>query len=159
MKLVLLAVLIALLQSDTTALVEASKAAKAKKKPSSTKVITNADVKKSKGKLIERPATATAAEVKPEATLLEKQQAERTARLKAEATRAELDKTIAALEKEVAALEQSYYETNDLEYRDKVITAKFAEAKRKLDEARGAAGFSPPKEESGGMKPAAPPKP
>jgi|ERR1051325_5083947 hypothetical protein len=136
MKLLLLAVLIAAMQSDTTALVEASKAAKAKKKSSTTKVITNADVKKSKGKLTELPAGKT--EVKREPTLLEKQEAERTARLVNEAKRAELEKTIATLQREVDALEQSYYATNDLDYRDKVIAVKFADAKKKLDEARAA---------------------
>lgn len=135
MRLLVLAFMIAALQSDTTALVEASKAAKAKKKTSTTKVITNADVKKSKGKLIERPGTP-APVAKPEPTLLEKQEAERTARLIAEAKRAQLEKTIAALEKEVADLETSYYATNDLDYRDNVITVKFAEAKAKLDNAK-----------------------
>jgi len=133
MKLVLLAVLIAALQSDTTALVEASKAAKAKKKTSPTKVITNADVKKSKGKLIENRNSAAQTEVKQEPGLKEQAEAKRTARLAAEERLASADKTVAALEKQVAALEASYYETNDLDYRDKVITKKFAEAKAKLD--------------------------
>ena len=133
MKLVLIALLIASLQSDTTALVEASKEAKAKKKTgSTTKVITNADVKKSKGKLVERPGTK-APEVKPEPTLLEKQAAERAAQAVTNAKRAELQTTIDALEKEVAALEASYYAANDLDYRDKVIAPKFAEKKAKLD--------------------------
>jgi hypothetical protein len=135
MKLILIAMLVASLQSDTTALVEASKEAKAKKKTSTTKVITNADVKKSKGKLSQRPAT-TAPDVKPEPTLMEKQAAERTARLATEAKRAELQTTIDALEKEIAALEASYYAANDLDYRDKVIAPKFAEKKAKLDAAK-----------------------
>jgi len=136
MKLVLVALLIASLQSDTTALVEASKEAKAKKKSgTTTKVITNADVKKSKGKLVERPGTK-APDVKPEPTLLEKQAAERTARLAAEAKRAELQATIDALEKEVATLEASYFATNDLDYRDNVIAKRFAEKKTKLDAAK-----------------------
>ena len=135
MKLVLIALIVASLQSDTTALVEASKEAKAKKKTSTTKVITNADVKKSKGKLVERPGTK-APEVKPEPTLMEKQAAERTARLASEAKRAELQATVAALEKEVAALEASYFATNDLDYRDNVIAKRFAEKKTKLDAAK-----------------------
>jgi hypothetical protein len=135
MKLVLVALIVASLQSDTTALVEASKEAKAKKKTSTTKVITNADVKKSKGKLSERPASK-APEEKPGPTLLEKQAAERTARLASEAKRAELQATIDALEKEVAALEASYFAANDLDYRDNVIAKQFAEKKTKLDAAK-----------------------
>ena len=136
MKIVLVALIVASLQSDTTALVEASKEAKAKKKSgTTTKVITNADVKKSKGKLSQRPGTK-APEVKPEPTLMEKQAAERTARLAGEAKRADLQTTIAALEKEVAALEASYFAANDLDYRDNVIAKQFAEKKTKLDAAR-----------------------
>jgi len=135
MRLLFVALVIAALQNDTTALVEASKAAKAKKKTSTTKVITNADVKKSKGKLSEHSATPVPA-TKPEPTLLEKQAAERTERLTLEAKRAELEKNVAALEHEVAALEQSYYESDDLDYRDTVIAKKFAETKAKLDAAK-----------------------
>ncbi|PYQ29858.1 MAG: hypothetical protein DMF56_09020 [Acidobacteria bacterium] len=139
MKLLLVALLIASLQSDTTALVEASKEAKAKKKSgtTTTKVITNADVKKSKGKLTElSPSKAKTAEVKPEPSLMEKQAAERTARLATEANRAELQSTIDALEKDVAALEASYFATNDLDDRDNVIARQFAEKKAKLDAAK-----------------------
>jgi hypothetical protein len=137
MRLLLLAFVIAAMQSDTTALVEASKAAKAKKKTSTTKVITNADVKKSKGKLSVTPATQQPAETKPaEPTLLEKQAVDRAARLAFEAKRAELEKNVATLEREVAGLEASYYETNDLDYRDTVIARKFAEKKAALDAAR-----------------------
>ena len=138
MKLVLLALMLASLQSDTTTLVEASKAAKAKKKSgtTTTKVITNADVKKSKGKVTELPAGKKTAEVKPEPTLLEKQATERAARVAAETKRAELEKSVAALQTEVDALEQSYYASNDLDYRDKVIAKKFADAKAKLDAAK-----------------------
>jgi len=145
MRLLLIAFVIAAMQSDTTALVEASKAAKAKKKTSTTKVITNADVKKSKGKLSEHPATSTPV-VKLEPTLLEKQAAERTERLTLEAKRAELEQKVAALEKEVAALEASYYEANDLDYRDTVIAKKFAEKKAALDAARKEWESLPPKQ-------------
>ena len=139
MKLVLLAVLIASMQSDTTALVEASKAAKAKKKTGTTttsKVITNADVKKSKGKLIEKPGAAASGDAKQEPTIVEQTNAMRVARIAAEERLAKAAKAVADLEKEVAALEVSYYETNDLDYRDKVITKQFAEAKQKLELAK-----------------------
>ena len=136
MKVLLLTFVIAALQSDTTALVDASKDAKTKRKASTTKVITNADVKKSKGKVVVKPGTAPATEPKQEPTSLEKQATDRTARLAKEAKVAELQKTIARLEAEVAALEQSYYEANDLDYRDKVIVQRFNEAKQKLDAAK-----------------------
>jgi len=135
MKVLLLAFVIASLQSDTTALVDASKDAKAKRKSSTTKVITNADMKKSKGKVVVKPGAATA-ETKPGPTLLEKQATDRTARLAKEAKIAELQQTVAKLESEVAALETSYYEANDLDYRDTVIVKRFNETKQKLDTAR-----------------------
>ena len=137
MKLLLAAVLIAALQSDTTALVDASKDAKTKRKTSTTKVITNADVKKSKGKLIEKPGTATTtAEAKPEPTETEKQNAMRTARLTSETRLAAAQKAVADLEREIAAIEASYFEANDLDHRDKVIAKRFEETKKKLDAAR-----------------------
>jgi len=135
MKLLLLAFVIAALQSDTTALVEASKDAKSKRKASTTKVITNADVKKSKGKVSQKPGSTAPAQVKPEPTLLEKQAAERAARVIAEVRLATAQKVVAELERELAAIETSYYETNDLDYRDKVLTKRFADVKARLDEA------------------------
>jgi hypothetical protein len=144
MKLLVLALMLAALQSDTTALVEAAKEAKAKRKTSTSKVITNADVKKSKGKVTQRPGS-TAPDVKPEPTLLEKQAADRAALLVIETKRAELEKTIAALAPEVAALEQKYYETDDLDQRDKVVAPKFADMKAKLDAAKKELDALPPK--------------
>lgn len=135
MKLLLLAFVIAAFQSDTTALVEASKDAKSKRKASTTKVITNADVKKSKGKVSQKPGSTAPADVKPEPTLLEKQAAERAARVIAEARLDTAKKVVAELERELAAIEISYYETNDLDHRDKVLAKRFAAVKAKLDEA------------------------
>jgi len=136
MRLFLLAFVIAALQSDTTALVEASKDAKAKRKASTTKVITNSDVKKSKGKVSQKPGTAPpATDAKPEPTSLEKQATERAARQLAEARLAAAQKRVAELERELATIEVSYYETNDLDYRDKVLTKRFADVKARLDEA------------------------
>ncbi len=148
MKLLLVALVIASLQSDTTALVEASKDAKTKRKTSTSKVITNKDVKKSKGKLIEKPAEAQpAGDVKQEPTELEKQNAMRTARVTSSARLAAAEKAVADLEHELAVIEASYFDSNDLDHRDQVITKKFEESKKKLDEARKeleAAGSSVP---------------
>src|SRR5688572_16058228 len=132
---VLLIMLLLLQQSDTSALVEASKEAKAKRKGSTTKVITNDDVRKSdKKKIIKTPGET--APVEPSKTLMEKHEAERTARLVREEKLKVLNEHIALLEKELAKLEQSYYEANDLNYRDTVIVKRFNDAKAKLDEAR-----------------------
>lgn len=121
-------------QSDTSDLVEASKDSKAKRKTSTTKVITNADVKKAKSKVQERPGVAVTFKQKP--TLTEKHEAERKVRAEHEAKLASLNETIAILEKELARLEQQYYEENDLNYRDTEIVKRFNETKSKLDEAR-----------------------
>jgi hypothetical protein len=136
MKILLIALL---LLSDTTALVDASKNAKEKRKKSSTKVITNADVKKSKGKLAERPATSTAEPApEPEQSLTEKHAADRKKRLELEAAKAVLDKQVADLEAQLAAVEQSYYEENDLNRRDTEIVRRFKDVKNQLEAARAA---------------------
>ncbi len=122
-------------QSDTSALVEASKNSKAKRKGSTTKVITNADVKKAdKSKVTTRKGTAEP--VEPQPTLMEKHEAERKVRLDKEGKLKVLNETIAGLEKELARLEQTYFETNDLNYRDTELVKRFNETKAKLDEAR-----------------------
>ena len=132
MKLLLIAIL---LLSDTSAVVDASKAAKEKRKKSSTKVITNSDVKKSKGKLSQTPGTAGEVPPAPE-SLVEKHEADRKARIENDAKRIVLEKEVADLERELARIEQSYYDENDLNRRDTVITARFAETKAKLDAAK-----------------------
>ncbi len=135
MKILLIALL---LLSDTTALVDASKNAKEKRKKSSTKVITNADVKKSKGKLAEKPATTSTAEPAPAESLTEKHEADRKKRLETDAAKAVLDKQVADLEAKLAAVEQSYYEENDLNRRDTEIVRRFAHVKKQLEAARAA---------------------
>lgn len=126
-------------QSDTTALVDAAKDAKEKRKKSTSKVITNADVKKSKGKIIEltekdlRPV-----EAKPITgpTTLEKHDAANKARHEAAARLVTAEKAVADLERELTKIEQSYFEENDPGTRDTVITKRFAETKAKLEKAR-----------------------
>ena len=119
--------------------VEASKANKAQRRASTTKVITNADVRKSKGKLISKPASATPAaaqqdEKKP-VTL-----AEHDVRYRQRVEAAEKvtisEKKVATLEKDIEAIEQRYYEENDPTYRDTVIQKRFAQARRQLEDAR-----------------------
>ena len=120
---------------DASALVDASKDAKSKRKTSTTKVITNADVKKSKGKLIEKPGQKLPP-VKPEPTLAEKAEAERAARLEHEAKLSEVTARVKTLEAELAKIEQAYFEENDLDRRDGVVAKQFEDVKIKLDAAR-----------------------
>ena len=123
-------------QSDTTALVEAAKDAKAKRKTSGTrKVITNSDLAKSKGKVIQRKPEDLKP-LPPVESLIEKHEAERKAKALSDEQTRVLNETIATLEKEVAAIERAYFETHDLDYRDKELVAKFAEVKAKLDAAK-----------------------
>lgn len=117
-------------------LTDAAKGAKAKRRKSTAKVLTNADVKKSKGKVVETSVPATPVEKEP--TLLEKYEAQRAADRAASERRAELEKQIAGLEKELAAVEQQYYDENDLNRRDAELVRKFHDVKARLDAARAA---------------------
>ena len=109
------------------------------------KVITNADVKRSKGKLIELPGSTAPVATPPTDPLSTTEKHEAALKAEAAANRAQAvaDKKVADLEKELAAIEQSYYDENDPAYRDDVIRKKFDEKKRELDAAR-AAGNLPP---------------
>ena len=121
-------------------LIEAAKAAKAKRKKPSTKVITNKDVKKSKGKLIvidsKEPEGAEKQPGGPSQSSIEKHDDRYKARLAAEEHLAESEKKVAELQKELELIEQRYYETNDPHYRDTVLQERFAQAKRQLEDAR-----------------------
>ena len=124
--------------AQTQPLVDAAKESKAKRKKSSSKVITNADVKKSKGKLIvvDKPETkGEAVSGRKELTLDELADRQR-ARRAAETRVGEAEKKVGDLQKEVDRLEQRYYEENDPNYRDTVITERFTQAKRQLDDAQ-----------------------
>lgn len=116
-------------------LVETAKTAKAKRKKSTAKVLTNADVKQSKGKIGQTTAVAPV-DAQPEESLVDKQASMRKARARYERRSAAARATVAQLEKEVAALEQQYYEENDLDRRDGELVRRFNEAKKKLDLAR-----------------------
>ena len=118
-------------------LVKAAKDSKAKRKKSSTKVITNKDVKQAKGKLIVLDTPAAKETEKAEAaSSLQKQDAtlreRREAKDRVDSERRKVD----GLQKELDAVEQSYYQENDPNYRDNVIQKRFAQTKRQLDDAR-----------------------
>jgi DNA repair exonuclease SbcCD ATPase subunit len=115
--------------------VDAAKDAKAQRRRSTTKVITNADVKKSKGKVATTPNVSDTP-IEPQPTLMEKDQATRAAAKVLAERRAALEKTVAALERDLAAIEQSYYNENDLQRRDTELVKRFGEVKEKLEVAR-----------------------
>ena len=131
-----LALLLLLMTAGDT-LVDAAKEAKAKRKKSTTRVLTNADVKKSKGKISTTPNVSTEP-VKPEPGLIEKHEAAKAAEKAAAEKRAASEALIAALEKELAAIEQQYYNENDLNRRDTELVKRFNDTKAKLEAARAA---------------------
>ena len=123
---------------DTSKLVEASKEAKPKRKASKSKVITNKDVKNSKGKLTElpeRPLPAGANETKGPSPL-DLQDEQHRARMEAQKRLEDAAKNVADLEKKLEQVEQSYYEENDPKRRDEVIRMEFATTKGALEKAR-----------------------
>lgn len=137
MKRLLLAVLlIAATAMWADDLVEAAKAAKAKRKKSTTKVITNADVKKAKAKLIENKSAEVPVEPLPGETTLQKYERERKERAAADLKLAAAKATVAQFEKELANIEQRYYEENDLDRRDTELVRRFNDTRAKLDAAR-----------------------
>jgi hypothetical protein len=136
MKRLLLAVLLIAVTAYGDDLVDAAKAAKAKRKKSTTKVITNADVKKAKAKLVETKPSEIPAETTPAESSLEKQSRERLEQTAADIKLAAAKKTLAEFESELAAIEQKYYEENDLDRRDKELVRRFNDVKAKRDAAK-----------------------
>jgi hypothetical protein len=139
---VLLAVALAAIgeqqSAGTTQLVEAAKAAKAKRKASTTRVLTNSDVKKSKGKIGQTSLAATPIAPADTQTLTERHEASKKAAADREARLTAARTAVATLEKTVATIEQQYYEEGDLTRRDTILVPRFGEAKAKLDAARAA---------------------
>jgi len=123
-----------------SALVAAAKRAKEGHLAIPHKVITNADVKKAKGKLIELPSKGGPVpfHVLDQKSSLEKHDDALKAAAAAERQANAAQKKISDLEKELAAIEQSYYDENDPTYRDDVIRKKFEEKQRELEGARAA---------------------
>ena len=142
-----------LAHAEDSKLVEAAKASGGAKKKKTTRVITNEDVKKSTGKLTELPATEGSTQQKgpgdPSKSTLQKHQEQLQAADVSAKRIAAAEKKVATLERELAKIEQTYYESNDPDYRDKTIKARFADSKRALETAR---------KELAEAKAAAPPK-
>lgn len=122
--------------SKGQALVNAAKDAKAKRKKPATKTITNADVKKSKGKIVVLPAKEEP-EAKPaEPGMQQKHDLNLKERVAATERVQAAQKKVDGLQKELDSLEQRYYEENDPNYRDDVIQKRFAQTKKQLQAAR-----------------------
>lgn len=153
MKLIAIVLLAAAALAEQTApapkpaesdLVKAAREAKEARRKPKKKVITNADVKKTTGKImvVEPPPLPPGYEVvEPAAdgkTTLEKHEEKLRARRAAAERVAAAEKKVADLEKELARVEQAFYEENDPNYRDEVITKRFDQTRRQLDEARQA---------------------
>lgn len=121
-------------ETSTAELVEAARGAKDRRRKSRTKVITNADVRKSRGKIVE----TTPGEIDviaPAKTLAEEHREKLEATRAAEARLAAAETLVGDLAGQLAAIELSYYEESDLDRRDTVIVARFTETKKLLDEA------------------------
>jgi membrane-bound lytic murein transglycosylase B len=132
--------------ATTPDVVEVAKAAKEKKKKSTTKVITNADVKKAKARVGETKIVAPV-EPAPKKSLAEEYETSYRDRLVNDEKVAVTRKKVADLERELAAVEQSYYEENDLDKRDTEIVKRFNDTKAKLEQARkDLAALAPPAE-------------
>ncbi|HKR64978.1 MAG TPA: hypothetical protein VJZ00_14695 [Thermoanaerobaculia bacterium] len=132
MRLLALALLLVNLGNDD--LVATAKASKEKKKKSTTKVITNADLKKSKGKVVAHaPAPVEASKEK---SLAERYETEYRNRIVRDEKLAAAQRKVTELERELNALEQSYYDENDLDKRDTDIVKRFNDTKTRLELAR-----------------------
>jgi hypothetical protein len=138
------ALIVLMLLADDSALVKAAKANGGLKKPIPKKKLTNADVKSSKGKIIELPPTGGVGAAAPGsarapeagAPTIAAHEAKKKALAAADLRVTNAEAKVADLEKELTRVEQSYYESADPNYRDTTITARFDQAKKQLDDAR-----------------------
>lgn len=133
--------------ADDSPLVKAAKASGGPKKKTHKKVITNADVKTSKGNLVVLPpkngAPASAGTGPAQAGApsdnrgpLEKQADDRRSRSEADLHIAAAQKKVDELQKELRRIEDAYYAENDPNYRDATIEQRFNQTKKQLDDAR-----------------------
>ena len=130
-----------LLLADDSALVKAAKANGGLKKPIPKKTITNADVKKSAGKITELPpavgpASAGPGQAEARPTSVQEFEARKKALAAAQKRVDDAAAVVTDLKKELARVEQSYYEASDLNYRDTTLTTRFEKTKKQLDAAR-----------------------
>ena len=121
--------------ADDSPLVKAARANGGPKKPAK-KVITNADVKKSSGKVTTNPVpTTTTAPAAAPMTIADQDKLlhdRAAAQKRTDAAQAKVND----LDKELDRIEQAYYAENDPNYRDKTIAERFEQTKKQLDSAR-----------------------
>jgi molecular chaperone GrpE (heat shock protein) len=121
--------------ADDSPLVKAAKANGGPKKPTK-KVITNADVKKSSGKVTTNPVpTTTAAAAAAPMTIADQDRLlhdRAAAQKRTDIAQAKVND----LDKELDRIEQAYYAENDPNYRDKTIAERFEQTKKQLESAR-----------------------
>ncbi len=127
--------------AEDSALVKAAKATGGPKKKTTKKVITNADLKKSSGKvttLPPAPSTARPAAGTPAPHTLTIAEQDKLLHDRAAARkRADLAQSkVSDLDRELDRLEQAYYAENDPNYRDKTIADRFEQTKKQLETAR-----------------------
>src|SRR5438270_4621613 len=122
--------------ADDSPLVKEAKANGGPKK-STKKVITNADVKKSSGKLTTLPAAtkSTAPPAAPKMSVADQDKLLHDRAAAQKRTDAAQSK-VNDLDKELDRIEQAYYAENDPNYRDKTIAARFEQTKKELESAR-----------------------
>lgn len=116
--------------------IDAAKAAKAKRKSGSARQLTNEDVKKSKGRIIERKESAADPKIEVKPSEIEVLTAARAERAALETAHAAAKERVELLQKELLAIEQRYYEEPDLDLRDGEITRRFAAAAANLKAAQ-----------------------
>jgi len=122
--------------ADDSPLVKAAKANGGPKK-SKSKVITNADVKKSTGKVSTTPvATTSTAPAAPAPMSVADQDKLLHDRAAAQKRTDAAQAKVNDLDKELDRLEQAYYAENDPNYRDKTIAERFEQTKKQLESAR-----------------------
>jgi hypothetical protein len=125
---------------DSALVKAAKKSGAAPKMPK--KVITNKDVKRSKGKLTVKslpplpPEAAITTTNTDTRTPTEISDAQYHARKSAGERTAAAEKRVDELQKDLDAIEQAYYAEKDLNLRDDVIQNRFAQTKRQLEAAR-----------------------
>lgn len=118
--------------------IDKARETKAKRKARTSRALTNADVKKSKGRIVVNQGEAPAVPPATHPESLAEYQAALAARQDLERRRNAAQALVRQLERESAAIEQSYYDENDPDFRDRVIAARFAESATKLAAARTA---------------------
>jgi hypothetical protein len=126
--------------ASTEDLVAAAKASKAKRTTSGKKkVITNADVKKSKGKLILISTSDSKPGQKQDTVdappTAEQNEARMRDRKEAEERLAAAEKLVDELKIELVRAEQKYYESSDPAFRERALRERFDAVRKQLDDA------------------------